>query len=57
MGTWASLVPAVAFTLIVLAAADVEVLMEGEAAIATVLLFVMFGFSAVRFTYFICPDD
>lgn len=52
-----SLIPAVAFTLIVLAAADVEALMDGEAASATVLLFVMFGFSSVRCTRFLYIKD
>ena len=42
-----SLIPSAAFTLIALAAADVDEFMDGEAAEATVLLFVLFGFSMV----------
>lgn len=49
----ASLIPAVAFTLIVLAAMDVETLMDGEAATATVLLFVLLTVSAVCFKHFL----
>ena len=43
-----SLIPAVAFTLIVLAAAGVDALMDGEAASATALLFILYAFSMVR---------
>ena len=43
-----SLIPAVAFTVIVLAVADVDALMDGEAASATVLLFILYAFSMVR---------
>lgn len=44
-----SLIPPVAFTLIVLAAADVEALISGEAAAATILLLLLFGLSMVSF--------
>ena len=49
----ASLIPVVAFTLIVLATMDVETLMDGEAATATVLLFLLLGVSAVYFNRFL----
>lgn len=39
----------VGFTLIVLAASDVESLIKGKAAGATILLFLMFGLSMVCF--------
>lgn len=38
----------VGFTLIVLAVSDVEALMDGEAAGATILLFLMYSISMVR---------
>lgn len=43
-----SLIPPVGFTLIVLAAADVKALINGEAGGAIVLLFVLYGLSMVR---------
>ena len=43
-----SLVPAVAFTMIVLAAADVKSLIDGEAGAATGLLFMLYTLSMVR---------
>ncbi|CAM9541397.1 unnamed protein product [Ascophyllum nodosum] len=46
-----SLIPAVAFTLIVLAAAGVDALMDGEAASATALLFILYAFSMPSYTY------
>ncbi|CAN0390082.1 unnamed protein product, partial [Hapterophycus canaliculatus] len=46
-----SLVPPVAFTLIVLAAADVTALMSGEAGVATFLLFLLYGLSMPCYTY------
>ena len=52
-----SLIPAAAFTLIVLAAADVDTLIDGEAAWATVLLFVLFGFSMVGLYPAIVPEN
>ena len=42
-----SLVPPVAFTLIVLAAAGVDALISGEAGVATFLLFLLYGLSMV----------
>lgn len=44
---YVSLMPPVAFTLIVLAAADVTALISGENGVATFLLFLLFGFSMV----------
>lgn len=43
-----SLIPAVAFTMIVLAAADVKSLIDGEAGVATGLLFMLYSLSMVR---------
>ncbi|CAN0460759.1 unnamed protein product, partial [Ectocarpus sp. 12 AP-2014] len=48
---YVSLVPPVAFTLIVLAAADVTALISGENGVATFLLFLLFGFSMPCYTY------
>ncbi len=42
-----SLVPPMAFTLIVLATADVTALISGEAGVATFLLFLLYGVSMV----------
>ncbi|CAN0323074.1 unnamed protein product, partial [Laminaria digitata] len=46
-----SLVPAVAFTMIVLAAADVKSLIDGEAGAATGLLFMLYALSMPSYTY------
>ncbi|CAM9216451.1 unnamed protein product [Ectocarpus fasciculatus] len=48
---YVSLIPPVAFTLIVLAAADVTALISGENGVATFLLFLLFGFSMPCYTY------
>lgn len=44
---FASLIPPMAFTLIVLAAADVTALISGEAGVATFLLLLLYGISMV----------
>lgn len=44
-----SLVPPMAFTLIVLAAADVTALISGEAGVATFLLFLLYGLSMASY--------
>ncbi|CAN0021601.1 unnamed protein product [Pylaiella littoralis] len=46
-----SIIPPVAFTLIVLAAADVTALIEGENGVATFLLFLLFSISMPCYTY------
>ncbi len=47
-----SLVPPVAFTLIVLAVAGVTALISGEAGVATFLLFLLYGLSMVCEDFF-----
>ncbi len=49
-----SLVPSVAFTLIVLAATDVDTLISGENGVATFLLFLLYGISMVSITLSVC---
>ncbi|CAM9405596.1 unnamed protein product, partial [Scytosiphon promiscuus] len=46
-----SLIPPVAFTMIVLAAADVSALISGENGVALFLLFLMYGLSMPSYTY------
>lgn len=48
-----SLIIPVGFTLIVLAVADVEALMEGTAAGVTILLFLLYGLSMVSAVFFL----